>query len=212
MAGADAPALVLDADTGITLRPGFDAELLYTVPKSQGSWIAMAFDPKGRLLVSDQDETGIYRVTLPTAGAALKVENLPGFPYDPIQWGVRKVGGAFGLVCAFDSLYLANMRGFYRIRDTNGDDQYDEFTLLKRLNVGYEHSAHSIIPTADGRGLYLVAGNYTQVPEGSVSAQPRVWQEDSLLPIIPDPSGHSVGLKPRAVGFAASLPTARIGE
>lgn len=51
------PALVLDADTGITLREGFDAELLYTVPKSQGSWIAMTFDPKGRLIVSDQDET-----------------------------------------------------------------------------------------------------------------------------------------------------------
>lgn len=196
IAGAVAPALVLDADTGITLRAGFDAELLYVVPKAQGSWIAMAFDPKGRLLVSDQDETGIYRVTLPTAGAGLKVENLSGFPYEPIEWGSRKVGGAFGLVHAFDSLYLANMRGFYRIRDTDGDDQYDEFTLLKKLNVGYEHSAHSIIPTADGTGLYLVAGNYTHVPEGSVSAQPRVWQEDSLLPIIPDPSGHSVGLEP----------------
>ena len=190
------PRLVLDADTGITLREGFDAELLYTVPKAQGSWIAMTFDPKGRLLVSDQDETGIYRVTMPTAGAGIKVENLPGFPYDPIDWGRRKVGGAFGLCHAFGSLYLANMRGFYRVRDTDGDDRYDEFTLLKKLNVGYEHSAHSIIPTADGTGLYLVAGNFTRVPEGAVSVQPRVWQEDSLLPIIPDPSGHGVGLKP----------------
>lgn len=191
-----APAFVLDADTGITLREGFDAELLYTVPKAQGSWIAMAFDPKGRLIVSDQDETGIYRVTLPTASAAIKVENLPGFPYDPIEWGRRRVGGAFGLVHAFGSLYLANMRGFYRIRDTDGDDRYDEFTLLKKLNVGYEHSAHSIIPTADGEGLYLVAGNFTRVPEGVTSLQPPLWQEDSLLPTIPDPSGHAVGLKP----------------
>jgi putative heme-binding domain-containing protein len=195
--GADhEPALVLDADTGITLREGFDAELLYTVPKSQGSWIAMAFDPKGRLIVSDQDETGIYRVTLPAAGAGIKVENPPGFPYEPIQWGRRKVGGAFGLVHAFDSLYLVNMRGVYRIRDTDGDDRYDEFTLLKKLNVGYEHSAHSIIPTADGTGLYLVAGNFTRVPEGVTSVQPPVWQEDSLLPTIPDPTGHAVGLKP----------------
>jgi len=99
-------------------------------------------------------------------------------------------------VHAFDSLYLANMRGFYRIRDTDGDDRYDEFTLLKALNVGYEHSAHSIIPTADGTGLYLVAGNFTRVPEGVTSVQPPVWREDSLLPIIPDPSGHGVGLKP----------------
>ena len=72
--------MIPDQNTGITLREGFDADLLYTVPKAQGSWIAMAFDPKGRLIVSDQDETGIYRVTLPTAGAGIKVENLPGFP------------------------------------------------------------------------------------------------------------------------------------
>ncbi|MGK0520914.1 MAG: hypothetical protein ACJAUC_003624, partial [Planctomycetota bacterium] len=57
-------AFVLDADTQITLREGFDAELLYTVPKSQGSWVAMAFDPKGRLIVSDQDDKGVFRVTL----------------------------------------------------------------------------------------------------------------------------------------------------
>lgn len=190
-----AAPMVLDKDTGITIREGFAAELLYTVPKEQGSWIAMAFDPKGRLLVSDQDETGVYRLTLPAGDAGIKVENLKGFPYDPIDWGRRKVGGAFGMVCAFDSLYLANMRGFYRIRDTDGDDQYDEFTLLKKLNVGYEHSAHAIIPTADGKGLYLVAGNFTRVPDETVSVQPPVWQEDSLLPVIPDPSGHAVGLK-----------------
>ncbi len=193
---AETPQLVLDADTGISLREGFDAELLYTVPKSQGSWISMTFDPKGRLLVSDQDETGVYRVTLPKTDASIKVENLPGFPYEPIPWGRRKVGGAFGLAHAFGSLYLANMRGFYRISDTNGDDQYDEFTLLKKLNVGYEHSAHSIIPTADGKGLYLVAGNFTRMPEGVTSVQPPVWQEDALLSVIPDPSGHAVGLKP----------------
>ena len=194
---AAAPArLILDADTGITIRDGFDAELLYEVPKSQGSWVAMAFDPKGRLIVSDQDDKGVFRVTLPTGGAGIKVESLPGFPYEPVDWGKRKVGGAYGFLYAFDSLYMANMRGFYRIRDTDGDDQFDEFTLLKKLDMGYEHSAHSIIPTADGKGLYLVSGNFTRVPKGTTSAQPPVWQEDTLHPVIPDPSGHAVGLKP----------------
>ncbi len=166
-AGADAGRLVLDEDTGISLRPGFDAELIYEVPKSQGSWVAMAFDPKGRLIVSDQDDKGVFRVTLPTASSrSVKVESLPGFPYEPIPWGKRTVGGALGFVYAFDSLYMSNMRGFYRIRDTDGDDQFDEFTLLKKLNVGYEHSAHSIIQTADGKGLYLVSGNFTRTPSG----------------------------------------------
>ena len=187
-----ATRLVLDKDTGISLREGFDAELLYEVPKSQGSWVAMAFDPKGRLIVSDQDDKGVFRVTL---GAEIKVESLPGFPYEPVDWGKRKVGGAYGFLWAFDSLYMANMRGFYRIRDTDGDDQFDEFTLLQKLDMGYEHSAHSIIQTADGKGLYLVSGNFTRVPKGTTSAQPPVWQEDSLHPVIPDPMGHAVGLK-----------------
>ncbi len=196
VSGAPASArLLLDADTGISLREGFDAELLYEVPKSQGSWVAMAFDPKGRLIVSDQDDQGAFRVTLPAEGAAIKVESLPGFPYEPVDWGKRKVGGAYGFLYAFDSLYMANMRGFYRIRDTDGDDQFDEFTLLQKLDMGYEHSAHSIIPTADGKGLYLVSGNFTRVPKGATSAQPPVWQEDTLHPVIPDPMGHAVGLK-----------------
>ena len=194
-AAADSPRLVLDADTGISLLEGFDAELLYEVPKSQGSWVAMAFDPKGRLIVSDQDDKGVFRVTLPAGGARIKVESLPGFPYQPVDWGKRKVGGAYGFLYAFDSLYMANMRGFYRIRDTDGDDQFDEFTLLQKLDMGYEHSAHSIIPTADGKGLYLVSGNFTRVPKGATSSQPPVWQEDTLHAVIPDPMGHAVGLK-----------------
>ena len=186
----------MDNDTGISLREGFDAELLYEVPKSQGSWVAMAFDPKGRLIVSDQDDKGVFRVTLPSGVAGIKVESLPGFPYEPVDWGRRKVGGAYGFLWAFDSLYMSNMRGFYRIRDTDGDDQFDEFTLLKKLDMGYEHSAHSIIQTADRKGLYLVSGNFTRVPKGTVPLQPPVWQEDTLMPVIPDPSGHAVGLKP----------------
>lgn len=187
--------LKLDADTGISLHEGFDAEMLYEVPKSQGSWVAMAFDPQGRLIVSDQDDKGVFRVTLPANGTPVKVESLPGFPYEPIDWGKRRVGGALGFLYAFDSLYMVTMKGLYRVRDTDGDDAFDEFKLLKRLNYGYEHSAHSIIPTADGTGLYLVSGNFTRTPEGTTSLQPPVWQEDTLLPSIPDPMGHAVGLK-----------------
>lgn len=197
----------LDEDTGITLLKGFDADLVYDVPERQGSWVAMAFDPQGRLIVSDQDHKGVYRVTLPQeAGGRVQVENLRGFPYDPIPWGKRTVGGALGFLYAFDSLYMSTMKGFYRCRDTDGDDQYDEFTLLKKLYVGYEHSAHSIVLSEDGEALYLVSGNHSRVPDGVDHQLPPVWGEDSLLPSMNDPSGHAVGIGPPAGWIARISP------
>ena len=191
----DAPKLIRDSDTGIMLREEFDAELLYDVPKEQGSWVAMSFDPKGRLVISDQDDKGVFRVTLPTDSTPIAIESLKGFPYEPINWGKRKVGGALGFLHAFDSLYMVTMKGLWRVRDTDGDDQYDEFKLLKRLQVGYEHSAHNIIKTEDGKGLYLVSGNYGTIPKEVDFLQPPVWQKDSLLSPIPDQMGHAVSIK-----------------
>ncbi len=194
----DEDKYVLDADTQITLREGFDAELLYTVPKSQGSWVAMAFDQQGRILVSDQDDKGVFRVTLAKEGdrdAEIRVESLKGFPYVPVAWGSRTVAGALGFLYAFDSLYMSSMKGFYRIRDTDGDDTFDDFTLLEPLAPGWEHSAHTIIETEDGKALYLVSGNHSRVPQRVHSLQPPVWAEDSLLPAMADPSGHAVGVQ-----------------
>ena len=123
------------------------------------------------------------------------MESLKGFPYEPIAWGKRTVGGALGFVYAFDSLYMTTMTGFYRIQDTDGDDQYDRFELLKDLQMGYEHSAHSVIVSEDEKALYLVSGNYGRIPKGIPSRQPPVWAKDSLLPAMPDAMGHAVSIK-----------------
>lgn len=195
---SEADDFVVDVDTQIRLPQGFDAELLYTVPESQGSWVAMAFDPEGRIVVSDQDDKGVFRVTLPKEGAPkadLRVNSLKGFPFVPVAWGKRTVAGALGFLHAFDSLYMSTMRGFYRIRDTDGDDQYDEFTLLKELHPGWEHSAHSILKTVDGTALYLISGNHSKLPDGVRSLQAPVWGLDSLHEPLPDPSGHARGVK-----------------
>ncbi len=197
--GSGTAATRVDPDTGISLPEGFEAEILYEVPASQGSWVAMAFDPKGRLIVSDQDDKGVFRVTLASPdqpGSEVQVESLEGFPYSPIKWGRRTVGGALGFLYAFDSLYMSSMKGLYRIRDTDGDDKFDEFKLMKKLGVGYEHSAHNIIVSEDGQALYLVTGNHTPLPQGIPGRQPAVWAEDSLLPSMPDAMGHAVGIRP----------------
>src|SRR5699024_1497565 len=141
---------------------GFKVDLLYNVPKDQqGSWVAMCVDPKGRLITSDQYGK-LYRVTLPSTSTATEPR------VEPID---VKIGAAQGLLHAFDSLYvMVNddkpvSRGFYRVRDTNGDDQYDEVTLLRRLEGGGEHGPHAILLSPDKKSLYVVIGNQTKLTE-----------------------------------------------
>src|ERR1041384_4420359 len=91
----------------------FSAELLYTVPKNtEGSWVAMCVDNKGRLIVSDQYGK-LYRIVPPPIGS-----NTP-FQHEKID---VPVGKAHGLLYAFDSLYVMvnedPNRGLYRVRDT----------------------------------------------------------------------------------------------
>src|SRR5579864_8199541 len=54
----------------IKIAKDFKVELLYSPPKSQGSWVSMCADPKGRLIVSDQYDGGLYRLTPPPVGSA----------------------------------------------------------------------------------------------------------------------------------------------
>tara|TARA_B110000881_G_scaffold74391_1_gene64694 strand:+ start:4289 stop:7159 length:2871 start_codon:yes stop_codon:yes gene_type:complete len=189
--GASAPS----TDVVETL-PGFKAERLYTVPKGeQGSWVSMTVDPKGRLITGDQ-YGGLYRVTLPESqgtGAAapesqIKVEKLDA-----------KVTGSHGLCYIFDSLYFmkneqGGSHGLYRLRDTNGDDQFDSEELLREFKGSGEHGCHSIIPSPDGKSLHLVFGNHTNIPDKLERSRPaRAWSEDHLLPRLWDANGHARG-------------------
>ena len=39
----------------LSVKEGFQVELLYSVPKeTQGSWVAMTVDPRGRIIAADQ--------------------------------------------------------------------------------------------------------------------------------------------------------------
>ena len=54
----------------IKIAKDFKIELLYSPPKTQGSWVSMCVDPKGRLIFCDQYDLGLYRVTPPPLGRA----------------------------------------------------------------------------------------------------------------------------------------------
>ncbi|HVV99812.1 MAG TPA: c-type cytochrome [Planctomycetaceae bacterium] len=195
--------------------PGFQVERLFTVPKDElGSWVNIVCDSKGRLIVSDQGNLGLCRVTPPPIGSSepTKVERLN-----------VKMSGAQGFLFAFDSLYVcANGgpgSGLWRLRDTNGDDQFDEVVKLKDIRGGGEHGPHALRLSPDGKSIYVCCGNHTQppfdrklnappqtmggpraeqlhaeLPEGAASRLAPVWDEDLLLPRQWDSNGHAAGI------------------
>ena len=173
----------------ISIADDFQVELVYTVPfDEQGSWINMTPDSQGRLIVSDQNGS-LYRVTPGSDTASTEVEKL--------EVGI---GQAHGLLCAFDSLYVmvngnaAEGSGLYRVRDTDGDDQYDEVSLLRKISGEGEHGPHAIVLSPDGESIYVCAGNHTELANPEKSRVPRNWQEDQLLPRMWDAGGHAVGI------------------
>ncbi len=168
----------------LRLPPNFKAELLYTVPRQQGSWVSITDDPQGRLIVSDQ------------YGRLYRVDTRSELAVQPIE---LEIGSAQGLLCAFDSLYAVchgnNDRpsGLYRLTDTNADDKYDSVQLLRKFDGSGEHGPHAVILGPDKRSLYVCAGNHTDLPRLERSRVPRLWQEDQVIPRLPDAGGHAVG-------------------
>ncbi|TDU64271.1 putative heme-binding domain-containing protein [Prosthecobacter fusiformis] len=174
----------------------FKVELLYSVPGGeQGSWVALCNDDKGRIYASDQ-YGDLYRFAPPAAGQALKQEDVQKVPVN-----IRAVNG---MVFAFGSLYAGvndyeqkAQSGLYRISDTDNDDQLDKVELLRAFDSKSDHGVHGVMPTPDGKALYLITGNNAVLTEGPIegtpasSPVPKVWGDDHLLPRMPDGRGHN---------------------
>ncbi|MEZ6103388.1 MAG: family 16 glycoside hydrolase [Pirellulaceae bacterium] len=171
----------------ISVPEGFKVERLYSVPfDQQGSWVSLTLDNLGRLIASDQYGK-LYRVTPPPVGTDDKTK------VEPID---LDIGSAQGLLYAFNSLYVmvnGGKSGLHRLRDTNGDDRFDEHEFLLPLDGGGEHGPHAVLLGPDGKSLYICAGNHTNLPPIDTSRVPQNWSEDHLLPRMWDARGHATG-------------------
>jgi len=184
------------AGEAIQSLPGFKAELVYTVPRDdQGSWVSLTTDPEGRIIAGDQ-YGGLFRLTPPAIGAA----------FDPAETKVEKltstIGGAHGLLWAFDSLYAVvaerpttkSEPGLWRLRDEDGDGIFEKEEHLLRLDGGGEHGPHAVVLSPDGASLFIACGNHTKVPALDTSRTAPAWKEDHLLPRMWDANGHAVNI------------------
>jgi putative heme-binding domain-containing protein len=183
-AEAEEPGQVVDKTKDYQVAAGFKLEQLYRIPSGQGSWVAMTVDGKGRLICSDQYGK-LYRVTLSAADAPVAVEELK----IPLK-------GAHGLLWHEGVLWVtvnegSDQSGVWRVSDSDGDGEPDKPELIKSFKGRGEHGPHGLAASPDGKFVYVVAGNHTDVPEFEKSLVAKSWAEDQLLPRRPDARGHA---------------------
>ncbi len=186
--GGSSPGAATDTKT-LGVAKDFSVELIYTVPKGQqGSWVALTVLPNGDLVASDQGGKGLYRITPPAIGKT-SIAKVTRIPVD--------ISNVHGMVYAFGALYVnRNGRGsgLWKITDSNNDGEFDKAEHLIPLRGGGEHGPHAVIVTEDGKDLYFLGGNHTDVPPGITGSRiPTNWGEDLLLPRQWDARGHARG-------------------
>jgi putative heme-binding domain-containing protein len=169
----------------IKTLPGFQVDKVFSVPDEWGSWTAITVDQRGRLICAAQHTPGLYRLT-PSGpnedSSPPTVEILAG--------AAQRMGWSHGLLAAFDSVYVtvseeneAVSGGVYRLRDMDGDDQYDEVKKVLELNGSGEHGPHNIVVGPDGQSLYMICGNGTRLPKGiSHCYPPSTKGIDHMMP------------------------------
>ncbi|MFH1302691.1 MAG: heme-binding protein, partial [Planctomycetota bacterium] len=164
--------------SSIRVQPGFQVELLHSAQQDESSWISMTFDDRGRLILG-LDDVGLGRLTLNDDLKKIKFEKID-----------NTLKHCRGVLYAHNSLYVSetNGQGLHRLKDTTGDDQFDQRQLLKKLDYRsrFGHGSNQIVLGPD-KNIYLVVGNDVSFPEGVSANSPyRDPHNDHLLPNLHD--------------------------
>ena len=158
----------------IVAPPGFRVELIRSARANEGSWVALAFDPKGRVVIAREDR-GLLRLTLSANRSS--VERVETINTNLLE--------CRGLLFAHDALYANanNSKALVRLRDTNGDDQFDELKVLRHTPGGVGHGRNQLALGPDGF-IYSIHGDDVGFPTNGISASSplRHFAEDRLLP------------------------------
>ncbi|MBI3878776.1 MAG: c-type cytochrome [Verrucomicrobia bacterium] len=180
--------------------PSFKVELIASATPEEGSWVAMAKDDKGRLIISPQwpkassadeeQKRGLLRVTVDADGKVTKRELFAKSFYDAQGISFHQ-GSLFAVVNKYSTKFAS---GLYRLRDTSGNDQFSNIELFREIPGGGEHGPHYVQPGPDGN-LYVMAGNHTKLVSDIAPSSPhKNYAEDHVLPRQWDANGHAAGI------------------
>ncbi len=174
--------------------PGFRVELLRSAQASEGSWVAMAFDGKGRAIISREDK-GLLRLTLPAK---------PGDPV-PSELVEDTLLEVRGLVFMDDVLIANanNSRALVKLRDADGDGKYEERTVLKETPGGVGHGRNQLAVDSQHL-LWAIGGDDVKLPAGYDSGAsllrncsvdrlfPASWDRFHWSNSVTPPCGHLI--------------------
>ena len=150
--------------------PGFEVSLVRTAKPDEGSWIALAFDPQGRALVSREDQ-GFLRFTLDDERkSAVTTEAIAG-----------ELRECRGLLYAHDRLYanVNKSKGLYSLEiDDRGRVRNQK--LLREFPGEVGHGRNDIALGRDG-GIYAIMGDSVQQPTEEIVDRTSPLRESRRL-------------------------------
>lgn len=137
--------------------PGFEVTLLRTASESEGSWISMTFDSKGRAVISRED-SGLLRMTINDAHTS--VESVT-----PIDVDLKECRG---LAFDGDELYANanNSKGLFRLQIDEAGHTTNK-RLIREFPGSVGHGRNDI--TIHDGWLYEIHGDSVDLPKESVT-------------------------------------------
>lgn len=189
----------------LTLLPGFKAELVRSAQPGEDSWVAMAFDPQGRLTLS-KEKKGLLRLS--DVGTPARNAQQAGVPA-PLEEIESTLLECRGLVYAHGVLYANanNSKGLYRLSDADGDGVFEKKEELMHSEGGVGHGRNHIKLGPDGR-IWVAHGNNVLLPSPLAEDSPlRNYANDQVLPnpwdgsmfdgTVELPAGHVIAYDPK---------------
>lgn len=152
----------------INAPPGFQVERVRSSSGEEGSWVAMAFDSRGRITLA-REKCGLLRFD-PRTGTMEVIENT--------------LLECRGLLYAGGVLFANanNSKGLYRLRASREDGYFDNKTEILRTGGGVGHGRNHVKLGPDG-WLYVAHGNNVLLPENlSTRSALRNYAADQVLP------------------------------
>ena len=147
-----------------SVADGFQVELVCAARENEGSWISLAFDPEGRLIIA-VEKKGLLRLSPPyedSDDARPQVIN-------------KSLQECRGLLYAHDALYAManNDRALFRLTNSADADDLGQVEKLLSIPGDVGHGRNEMVLGPDGR-IYAICGDAAFEPDNATSLPPML--------------------------------------